>query len=258
MANMQEILASYEWLSRHLDDEDLVILDTRPKTAYLYGHIQNSVHLSVEQLIQISEHGAHIAPDKKTASYLLGSIGIDNKKTVIVSGDAMDPSAARIAWTLQYLGHSKTRLLDVSVATWQSMGQKMSRMQTTRTPTQFTPQIIGQLRVEAEELKGLLGKVTILDARSPQEFFAGHIPSATLVPFTDGIGQAGKSFESREYLQAMFEEKGIKKDSEVVCYCMHGHRASSLFYQLQIAGFDNVRLYDGSFIDWYSRRFRLE
>lgn len=258
MDDMSEILASYEWLSRHLDDDDLVVLDTRPKTAYLYGHIPNSMHLSVDQLIQISEHGAHLAPDEKTASDLLGSVGIDSEKTVIVAGDMMDPSAARIAWTLQYLGHQKTRLLDVSVATWQSMGQKMSRAQKVRIPTQFTPKITGQMRVEAEELKGLLGKVVVLDARSPQEFFAGHIPSATLVPFTDGIGQTGRSFESSEYLQTMFEQKGIKKDSEIVCYCMHGHRASSLFYQLRIAGFDNVRLYDGSFIDWYSRRFGLE
>ncbi|MEM4250163.1 MAG: rhodanese-like domain-containing protein [Candidatus Nitrosotenuis sp.] len=44
----------------------------------------------------------------------------------------------------------------------------------------------------------------------------------------------------------------------MICYCMHGHRASSLFYQLKIAGFEQVRLYDGSFTDWCSRRLAFE
>ncbi|MFB5610140.1 MAG: hypothetical protein ACE5Q5_07970 [Nitrosarchaeum sp.] len=39
---------------------------------------------------------------------------------------------------------------------------------------------------------------------------------------------------------------------------MHGHRASSLFFQLMIAGYQNVKLYDGSFVDWYGRRLPLE
>jgi thiosulfate/3-mercaptopyruvate sulfurtransferase len=39
---------------------------------------------------------------------------------------------------------------------------------------------------------------------------------------------------------------------------MHGHRASSLFYQAKLAGFDKVRLYDGSFIDWYFKKLPLE
>jgi thiosulfate/3-mercaptopyruvate sulfurtransferase len=43
-------------------------------------------------------------------------------------------------------------------------------------------------------------------------------------------------------------KNNISKDSEIVCYCMHGHRASSLFVQLFIAGYDKVKLYDGSFV----------
>jgi thiosulfate/3-mercaptopyruvate sulfurtransferase len=49
-------------------------------------------------------------------------------------------------------------------------------------------------------------------------------------------------------MEKFFEQK-IPKDKEVVCYCVLGHRVAYVFTQLKIAGYDNVRLYDGSFAD---------
>lgn len=252
------MLVSYQWLNEHLNDEDVVIIDTRPKVAYMYGHIPNSIPLAVDQLISVSEHGAHLAPDPQSTAQLLGAIGIDNTKTVVVTGESMDPSIARVAWTLEYLGHENTKLLDVGISTWQSLGLAITRSQKKPPQTQFIPKIKSEIRIQADELNGLLGKTTILDARTPQEYFGGHIPNSMLCPFTDGVGQDGFLFEQKESLENLFEQKQIPKDGEIICYCMHGHRASSLFLQLRIAGFERVRLYDGSFIDWHSRRLALE
>lgn len=257
MVSMKDVI-SQQWLDEHLDDEDLIIVDTRPKVAYAYGHIPNSVSLTVDDVIKINEHGAHLAPDAQTASGVFGSAGISSTKTVVVAGEVMDPSATRVAWTLQYFGHQNTKLLGVGISTWQGAGLKMTRAKSTPTPAEFLPKINNGIRIESDELSGMLGKVTIIDARTPQEFFGGHIPNSILIPFTDGLGQGGAMFESEEYLQNMFAQKKIPSDREAICYCMHGHRASSMFYQLRTAGFDNVRLYDGSFIDWYSKRLRLD
>lgn len=257
MSDMPEILVSSEWLKERLDDGDTIVVDSRPRVAYSYGHLPNSVSLGVDQLIQISEHGAHLAPDGQSASRLLGSLGIDNKKTVVVVGEPMDPSAARVAWTLEYLGQKQTKILDVGISEWQSRGLPLTRSEKASKQTEFSFEPRPDIRIESQALRESIGNVSVLDARTPQEFFAGHIPTSTLIPFTDGIGQRSM-FESREYLQKMFAERNLSKDMEIVCYCMHGHRASSLFFQLRIAGFDRVRLYDGSFIDWHSKGLGLE
>lgn len=252
------ILTPYQWLREHIDDPNLVIIDTRPRTAYMYGHIKNSISIQIDQLIRINEYGAHLAPNPDEASKFLGSLGIDDTKTVIVTGEQMDPSVARIAWTLFYLGHEDTKILDTSIATWQSLGLGLVRPQKKLTPTEFIPKIQNSLRIKADELKDIMDNVVILDARSPQEYFGGHIPKSILLPFTDGLGQNGFIFDSKESLESAFQQKQIPSDKELICYCTHGHRASSLFLQLQIAGYDKVRLYDGSFIDWNSKRLRLE
>ncbi|MGQ0605733.1 MAG: sulfurtransferase [Candidatus Nitrosotenuis sp.] len=252
------MFVSHTWLKENLESPNLVVVDTRPKIAYSYGHIPNSVSLTVDQLIKVSPDGAHLVPDPNHASKLLGELGIDNTKTVVVSGELMDPSAFRVAWTLQYLGQQNTTILDAGIGLWQSLGFTMIRAQKKSVPTQFVPKIQSDIQIEAQELQRLIGKATILDARSPQEYFGGHIPSSVLFPFTDGIGQDGMLLDSQESLVNLFLQKNIPKDKEIICYCMHGHRASSLFYQAKIAGFDKVRLYDGSFIDWYSKRLPLE
>lgn len=251
------MFVTHAWLKENINDSNLVIIDTRPKIAYSYGHIPNSVSLVVDQVIQISPAGAHLAPDEGV-SVLFGNLGIDNTKTVVVTGELMDPSVFRVAWTLEYLGQENTKILDVGIGTWQSLGYEMTRAQKKPAPATFVPKIRTDIRITAEDLESKIGKVTILDARTPQEFFGGHIPSSILFPFTDGIGQSGTLLDTRESLEGLFSQRQIPKDKELVCYCMHGHRASSLYYQAKIAGYDNVRLYDGSFIDWYSRRLALE
>ena len=251
------MFVTHSWLKENINDPNLVIIDTRPKIAYSYGHIPNSVSLVVDQVIKISPAGAHLAPDEGVST-LFGNLGIDNTKTVVVTGELMDPSVFRVAWTLEYLGQENTKILDIGIGTWQSMGYEMTRAQKKPTPVTFVPKIRTDIRITAEELESKIGKATILDARSPQEFFGGHIPSSILFPFTDGIGQSGTLLDTKESLEGLFSQRQIPKDKELVCYCMHGHRASSLYYQAKIAGYDNVRLYDGSFIDWYSRRLALE
>jgi thiosulfate/3-mercaptopyruvate sulfurtransferase len=252
------MIVSSEWLKERLYDPYVVILDTRPKVSYIYGHIPNSVSLVVDQLIKINEHGAHLAPDERDATILLGGLGIDDTKTVIVCGEAMDPSVMRVAWTLEYLGHKNVRMLDLGISAWQVAGNPISKAQKKPQPTQFVPKIQSKIRIESDALSGLIGKAVILDARTPQEYFGGHIPGSTLLPFTDGIGHGGHILDTKESLSALFAQKQIPADKEIICYCMHGHRASSLFYQLKIAGYERVRLYDGSFIDWYSKRLALE
>jgi thiosulfate/3-mercaptopyruvate sulfurtransferase len=242
----------------HLEDPNVVIVDTRPKIAYMYGHIPGSVSLEVDQLIKVSEHGAHLAPEPQDAAQLLGNLGIDSSKTVVVTGEVMDPSVARVAWTLEYLGHKDVKLLDVGLTCWQSKGGQLVRAQKKIESAQFVPDVRAQMRIEAQELQNLIGKSIIMDARTPQEYFGGHIPSSILAPFTDGLGQDGFLFDGKESLAEHFAQKGVTGHDQIICYCMHGHRASSLYYQLKIAGFEQVRLYDGSFIDWHSRRLALE
>ncbi|EGG41481.1 Rhodanese-related sulfurtransferase [Candidatus Nitrosarchaeum limnium SFB1] len=251
------MLVSIDWLKEHQSDNDIVILDTRPKTMFLYGHITKSQSLTLDQVIAFDQYGSNLVLDEKKISELFGSLGIDDSKTVLLIGESMDPSVARIAWTFLYFGHEKTFLLDTNVMALQKHGFELTKKTFTPTLTTFTPKVNSKIRINSDSLKENLDDFVILDARTPQEFMGGHLPNSKLIPFTEGISY-DTIFQDKSFLQNLFSDNQIPKESQIVCYCMHGHRASSLFLQLVIAGYENVKLYDGSFVDWYGRRLPLE
>jgi thiosulfate/3-mercaptopyruvate sulfurtransferase len=251
------MLVSIDWLKEHQSDKDIVILDTRPKTMFLYGHITKSQSLTLDQVIEFDQYGSNLVLDEKKISELFGSLGIDDSKTVILIGESMDPSVARIAWTFLYFGHEKIFLLDANIMTLQKNGFELTKKIFAPTLTTFIPKVNSKIRINSDSLKENLDDFVVLDARTPQEFMGGHLPNSKLIPFTEGISY-DKIFQDKSFLQNLFFDNQIPKESQIVCYCMHGHRASSLFLQLVIAGYENVKLYDGSFVDWYGRRLPLE
>lgn len=252
------MLVSVDWLKEHLNDPDVVILDSRPKTMFCYGHLPNTQSLSLEEVIRFDEFGSNLVLESEKIADLFSSLGIDESKTVLLIGDAMDPSVARIVWTFLYSGHEKTYLLNSNASDLQKRGFELTRQTSTQKPTKFFPKINNDIRIESDFLKHHLNDFEILDARSPQEFMGGHLPNSKLIPFTEGIDYDGNLFRDKEFLDELFLQNNVLRDKEIVCYCMHGHRASNLFLQLKIAGFKKVKLYDGSFVEWYGKKLPLE
>jgi len=120
----------------------------------------------------------------------------------------------------------------------------------------FKSKINPIIRAEADYIKTKQNdsSVLIIDARTPQEHFQARIPGLILNSWEEGIGANGAMIRSKAELQKDFEEQGISKDKEIICYCHSGTRASHKYLQFKQAGYDRVRLYDGSIIDWAQRR----
>lgn len=110
--------------------------------------------------------------------------------------------------------------------------------------------------------------VAILDARPPAEYSGetpgegidrpGHIPGArnlfweTLVESSDD-----PRLRDEAELRSLFEEAGVGPDDTIVSYCRTGGQASFLYTVARHLGYD-VRLYDGSFVDWSRTDYPVE
>jgi thiosulfate/3-mercaptopyruvate sulfurtransferase len=248
-------------LASFLDDPNIVIIDARETMAYRFRHIKNARHLGIESVISIADNGANLVIDAPTAEQLFSSVGIDGSKNVVVYGESVDPSAARIVWTLMYHGHLNVRLLDIGFNQWVQRGYPVTRQahpsqQSNKDGPQFKSKINPTIRAEAEYIKAkqIDSNVVVMDARTPQEHFQARIPGSILNSWEEGIGSDGEMIKSQAQLEKDFKVQGISKDKEVICYCHLGTRASHKYLQLKQAGYDKVRLYDGSIIDWAQRR----
>ncbi len=108
--------------------------------------------------------------------------------------------------------------------------------------SQFFGSPIPQL--EATEAKTKLdGKPRpfLLDVREPEEFRAGHIAGATLIPL-------------RELGQRVGE---LPRDREIICVCHSGNRSSSATRHLVSAGLNAINL-RGGMIAWSYSNLPIE
>ncbi|NNM36357.1 MAG: sulfurtransferase, partial [Nitrosopumilus sp.] len=80
------MFVTVDWLKEHQSDPDVVIVDTRPKTMFLYGHLPNSQSLSIEQVIRFDEFGSNLVIEQEKIVELFSNLGIDETKTVILIG----------------------------------------------------------------------------------------------------------------------------------------------------------------------------
>ncbi len=265
------VTVDVNWLLSHLNDPNVVIIDGRGLMPYGFGHVKNALPLDIEQVIFIDDNGSNLVMHPQTAEKVFSNLGIDASKTVVVYGEYPDPSAARIVWTLIYYGHSDVKLLDVGYSRWQKAGLPITTKHSVDAATtpdpkakdltidmdvKFVAKINHATRADEQIVKEKQNdpNVIIVDARTPQEHFQARIPGSILHNWEDGLGDYGQMIKEKDALRKDFEEKGITNDKEIICYCHAGMRASHKYLQLKQAGFDNVRVYDGSIIDWAQRR----
>jgi thiosulfate/3-mercaptopyruvate sulfurtransferase len=250
------ITIASKWLSAHLDDPDLIIIDARGTMPYRLAHIKNARPLNVERVISIADNGANVVIDMPTAEKIFGDLGIDDSKKVVVYGEYMDPSAARVVWTLLYHGHPNSMLLDIGFNVWRASGLSFTREVPNKIrPAQFKSNPNPSMRADAELIKSKQNNpnVVIVDARTTQEHIQARIPGSILHNWEVGLGDNGAMFKSKGELRNDFESNGITIDKEIICYCHSGSRSAHKYLQLKNAGFDKVRMYDGSIIDWAPR-----
>jgi thiosulfate/3-mercaptopyruvate sulfurtransferase len=246
-----------KWLFAHLDDPDLIIIDGRGNMLYRFAHIKNARPLNVERVISIAENGANVVIDTPTAEKIFGDLGIDDSKKVVVYGEYMDPSAARVVWTLLYHGHLNSMLLDIGFNMWKISGLPVTReVPHDIMPAQFKSNPNPSIRADAEFIKSKENdpNVVIIDARTTQEHIQARIPGSILHNWEEGLGDSGVMFKGKEELRKDLESNGITLDKEIICYCHSGSRSAHKYLQLKNAGFEKVRMYDGSIIDWAQRR----
>ena len=81
----------------------------------------------------------------------------------------------------------------------------------------------------------------LLDVRRPEEYQAGHIPGATLIPLQE--------------LPARLEE--LPRDREIICVCHSGRRGQSATRQLKAAGYNAVNL-EGGTMNWVRHGLPVE
>jgi thiosulfate/3-mercaptopyruvate sulfurtransferase len=129
-------------------------------------------------------------------------------------------------------------------------------------PATFTAQAHPELRATFTEVQAAVGStnVIILDSLSVNHHTgvqsdvpgtpAGHIPSSKNVPARSNLDANYLLRLPPETLAATYVQAGVTPDKEVITYCGGGYSGAFNMFVLYQLGYENVKLYDGSWLEW--------
>lgn len=257
-----DLIADFAWLSQHLDDLDVRIIDVRTPMEYGVGHIRNAVNVPVNDIAIPLNGLPSMCVPREQFEGIMSEKGVSNNTIVVAYDNSGGLLAARFLWSIEYFGHLKYKIMDGSLSYWARSGHDIVKDTPNVKPTRFiaTPDR-NRLADSGWILNSLKNAdVTILDCRSPQEVVnpgppglrSGKVPGAAVLTWDESIERSTGTLKMSDLLVALLKQRGITPEKEVVTYCATGMRSAHSYIVLRILGYSRVRNYDGSWYDWGS------
>lgn len=245
-------------------DPDLVIIDTRAETPETV--IPGAVHFSAVTELTDPEHAIQ--------GYLIGSdlfqqkmrgLGMENSSRVVIYDEGNNLASARLFYALDYYGFDDAALLNGGMQAWVAAGNELADRSDQMPEGDFTADIREALMCDFDYVTQTSSSadVVIFDARSASEYTGedvraergGHIPNAVNLEWNKVLSDDGiPYFLPAEQISVLFQKFGITPDKEIIPHCQSNVRGSHAYFTLRLMGYDSVRPYEGSWLEYGNRQ----
>lgn len=263
-------LVSVAWLAAHLGDPQLVVLDAHmqppsaPASEAPVVQIPGARRFDFDKQICAPDTSLpHMLPTPELFSQRVQALGLDNDSLIVVYDRIGIFSAPRAWWMLRAMGHNRVAVLDGGLPAWLAAGHATEPEHPYQGAqgnfiAQLQPGLFCDADTVAQEL--VSGRRPVLDARSEARFKglepepraglrAGHMPGAVNLPF--GKLQQNGKMRAAEELKAEFAPL-LGEGQAPIFSCGSGVTACILALGAELAGYQGLTVYDGSWSEWGS------
>ena len=264
----EKSLVNADWVAQNLNNPAVVIVEVDEDTSlYEQGHIEGAITFHWRDDLQDGNIRDLISKDKFEA--LLSKNGITNETTVILYGGNNNWFATYAFWYFKIYGHGDVRLLDGGRKRWELDARPFVTAVPARTATTYVAKDRdNSIRAYRDEVITAIGKLNIVDVRSPAEFsgelaapahllqesgqIKGHIPTAKNIPWSKAANEDG-TFKSDAELKDLYVGAGVDLAKDTIAYCRIGERSAFSWFVLhELLNLSNVKNYDGSWTEYGS------
>lgn len=261
------LLVSATELAAALKDPATVVIAVGDRPGdFEAGHVPGARFVRYNEIAVDADGLSSELPPVAQLRTVLSNAGISDTSRVIIYGSPI--AAARMFFTLDYIGFASAKILNGDLNAWKTSGGAIETgpaRSHSQSPGTLTLRVQADRVVSADWVKDRLSspKMRLLDARPDAEFTGadggmggahvkGHLPDAQQLVWNTLLDASGKYLPDAE-LRRKFEAIGAATATPLVSYCMVGMRASVTYFIARHLGYD-ARLYDGSIVDWTRRK----
>ena len=260
------------WLEDHLEDENLIIIDSQPHFMdYIENHIPGSIYMSEKLFRSYDNNRPCVHNPEKSMELILRRYGINNDIPIVIytgkgsHGDMGNGLVQTIvAYSLIRYGVKNIFILDGGFDKWKKENKKMTKVFPIVKESYFSVESkVNILTIDMIELKEIKDgdDVILLDARPSSAYEGqaewikpGHIPGAVNLSWSKLMNKDNNCLlKPMEELVEIFENVGATKDKNVICSCGTSREATMEFILLKYyLKYPRVKIYEGSFTEWSS------
>jgi thiosulfate/3-mercaptopyruvate sulfurtransferase len=269
---MMDTLVTTDWLSQHLDDPDLVVLDctvamepdgaggmraATGRPGYEAGHIPSAGFADLKG--ELCDSGSSIEfamPSPEHFCSAMGALGVGDDSRVVLYDGGGSMWAARVWWMLRWAGFDRAALLDGGLNLWKAEDRPLSTEPASRPAKRLTPAPRQELIADRDEMLAAIddGAVCLIDTMPEPHFRGewtlygrpGHIPGATNTSAMALVDESGRYLPHDELAALHTGDRSAR----TVTYCGGGIAASSDAFVMTRLGFTDVAVYTASLQEW--------
>ena len=253
------------WLQKHINDENIVVLDTRQNSTCVSSHIKKALCLDMA-----ATYDSYLTAPIPMIRSLLQSKGLKKENHIITYDNGNLYRAARVAWVLESAGFAKISILNGSYADWLASGfavnnESRKPKKSTLTPS-VNPDTVASLTRTVLAINNPNNYV--IDVRSKAEYSGnyvdtqqakrysvkypktsrrGHIKSAINIPWSVNLAGHTKGLKPLDELKKYYSF--LEKSHPIVLYCTAGDGSALSYAVLKSLGYD-AAIYDGGWYEW--------
>jgi len=263
-----ELLISAAELNEKLENENnrLKIIDVRNSARYLLGHLPEAVSMWSDDFSNPEGWVEGLIAEPEAFSAAAQEKGINNDSEIIVYDENSSLWAARLWWVFKVYGHQNVKILEGGYDNWKAEDFETKMLPNYPEEGNFVVKDVkNEWIVNSDTIAENLDNenFVVLDTRTEAEYLGeetnsgaprkGRIPNSIHLEW-DSVLNEDYTFKSAAEIKKLYEEKGITKDKEVIApMCHTGVRAAHSFLALKLIGYENLKLYDESWVGWSSR-----
>ncbi|MGB0724649.1 MAG: sulfurtransferase [Nitrosopumilus sp.] len=244
MTQSVKITSDIDSVRSEIRDNSIRVIDVRREGDYKQDHIPNSVNLPLATLLSDDS--------PENVLKLVNSLGIDDETPVVVYDDTFGALASRVAWTLEWIGHSDVTLLETTYGNWKSLGLENDSNVPDISKKDHSLNMQSDILATSDYLESAKTRddVILIDNRERLNYLEQHIPGAISLPYRT-LASDDKILRSKEDMKRLLSNRGVSGDSEIITYCGSVGTLSGLaYYALKSAELPNAKLYVRSFKEW--------
>ncbi len=245
--------------------EGYILVDAQKTSSYKKNHIQGAVNIERAE-IMISEPVANMLATASIVSRAAGNAGLKETSDILIYDDNKSMDAARLYWTLKIWGHKGDILLiSGGMKALEREGMTVTdklpaiASQSYKTSTLDSSMIATKEDIIAK-IDNPADNYVLIDVRSDEEYNAGNIPGSIHINYEKNMflnKEKGDTFRPVSHNRILYKELGITPEDEIVLYCKTSVRAANTYAALYNAGYRNLKIYDGAWLEWSSGDMRV-